>query len=137
MIRRPPISTRTDTLFPYTTLFRSTRNRAIPATRFSGIRSAGGRCELQTWACQELQDAALDRCLSRQSVDALPSLVAGIQHSPGPRRAHISLAGVVSMNSSEFAARTTSTKDTTDLPAESPTTTPITVRVSVMHLPFP
>src|SRR3546814_3951594 len=26
MIRRPPISTRTDTLFPYTTLFRSARN---------------------------------------------------------------------------------------------------------------
>src|SRR3546814_14739704 len=25
MIRRPPISTRTDTLFPYTTLFRSAR----------------------------------------------------------------------------------------------------------------
>src|SRR3546814_12759280 len=29
MIRRPPRSTRTDTLFPYTTLFRS---RAIPTT---------------------------------------------------------------------------------------------------------
>src|SRR3546814_16312750 len=28
MIRRPPRSTRTDTLFPYTTLFRSPRNRA-------------------------------------------------------------------------------------------------------------
>src|SRR3546814_17072134 len=27
MIRRPPRSTRTDTLFPYTTLFRSHRNR--------------------------------------------------------------------------------------------------------------
>src|SRR3546814_1231460 len=26
MIRRPPISTRTDTLFPYTTLFRSARH---------------------------------------------------------------------------------------------------------------
>src|SRR3546814_8409666 len=26
MIRRPPISTRTDTLFPYTTLFRSSQN---------------------------------------------------------------------------------------------------------------
>src|SRR3546814_12759022 len=26
MIRRPPVSTRTDTLFPYTTLFRSTRH---------------------------------------------------------------------------------------------------------------
>src|SRR3546814_16649648 len=28
MIRRPPRSTRTDTLFPYTTLFRSLRHRA-------------------------------------------------------------------------------------------------------------
>src|SRR3546814_13970958 len=28
MIRRPPRSTRTDTLFPYTTLFRSTRDAA-------------------------------------------------------------------------------------------------------------
>src|SRR3546814_8084391 len=33
MIRRPPRSTRTDTLFPYTTLFRSAaqRQRIIPA----------------------------------------------------------------------------------------------------------
>src|SRR3546814_12814729 len=33
MLRRPPRSTRPDTLFPYTTLVRSgsTRNRAIPA----------------------------------------------------------------------------------------------------------
>src|SRR3546814_12847235 len=30
MIRRPPRSTRTDTLFPYTTLFRSRRERAQP-----------------------------------------------------------------------------------------------------------
>src|SRR3546814_15880833 len=29
MIRRPPRSTRTDTLFPYTTLFRSKRNPAV------------------------------------------------------------------------------------------------------------
>src|SRR3546814_12943575 len=29
MIRRPPRSTRTDTLFPYTTLFRSSRRRTI------------------------------------------------------------------------------------------------------------
>src|SRR3546814_7285609 len=29
MIRRPPISTRTDTLFPYTTLFRSTARPGI------------------------------------------------------------------------------------------------------------
>src|SRR3546814_6728455 len=31
MIRRPPRSTRTDTLFPYTTLFRSPQGRARPA----------------------------------------------------------------------------------------------------------
>src|SRR3546814_6697291 len=30
MIRRPPRSTRTDTLFPYTTLFRSTRPASCP-----------------------------------------------------------------------------------------------------------
>src|SRR3546814_4222258 len=29
MIRRPPRSTRTDTLFPYTTLFRSVRHRRV------------------------------------------------------------------------------------------------------------
>src|SRR3546814_2986896 len=32
MIRRPPTSTRTDTLFPYTTLFRSCRSPAPTAT---------------------------------------------------------------------------------------------------------
>src|SRR3546814_5881545 len=30
MIRRPPISTRTDTLFPYTTLFRSNPHHTAP-----------------------------------------------------------------------------------------------------------
>src|SRR3546814_3649229 len=41
MIRRPPRSTRTDTLFPYTTLFRS---RSVPAPRVtaycSGLNSS-------------------------------------------------------------------------------------------------
>src|SRR3546814_9927473 len=32
MIRRPPRPTRTDTLFPYTTLFRSCRNHGMGAT---------------------------------------------------------------------------------------------------------
>src|SRR3546814_20782989 len=32
MIRRPPRSTRTDTLFPYTTRFRSARRRGRPPT---------------------------------------------------------------------------------------------------------
>src|SRR3546814_15338810 len=33
MIRRPPRSTRTDTLFPYTTLFRSARPSCVPQVR--------------------------------------------------------------------------------------------------------
>src|SRR3546814_19150779 len=56
MIRRPPRSTRTDTLFPYTTLFRShrrrmgivaARRRIIPATE--RVEAVGGadraRCD--------------------------------------------------------------------------------------------
>src|SRR3546814_1107224 len=43
MIRRPPRSTRTDTLFPYTTLFRSCRLLlpAVSATRRCHVRCAG------------------------------------------------------------------------------------------------
>src|SRR3546814_10319885 len=36
MIRRPPRSTRTDTLFPYTTLFRSRTRSAAAAARTAG-----------------------------------------------------------------------------------------------------
>src|SRR3546814_14206653 len=39
MIRRPPRSTRTDTLFPYTTLFRSTASFAAFATPSRGMPS--------------------------------------------------------------------------------------------------
>src|SRR3546814_7857390 len=38
MIRRPPRSTRTDTLFPYTTLFRSRIVRATPKRKRPGTR---------------------------------------------------------------------------------------------------
>src|SRR3546814_8629958 len=38
MIRRPPRSTRTDTLFPYTTLFRSVRHRGSLFRGVSGWR---------------------------------------------------------------------------------------------------
>src|SRR3546814_5120722 len=38
MIRRPPRSTRTDTLFPYTTLFRSEKLRAVDGFRAIGFR---------------------------------------------------------------------------------------------------
>src|SRR3546814_5094430 len=41
MIRRPPRSTRTDTLFPYTTLFRSDRRRGRGALALHAERAAG------------------------------------------------------------------------------------------------
>src|SRR3546814_11876819 len=38
MIRRPPRSTRTDTLFPYTTLFRSGPRRRAASACLAGVR---------------------------------------------------------------------------------------------------
>src|SRR3546814_8357661 len=52
MIRRPPRSTRTDTLFPYTTLFRS------PVTRHPSGR-------LRPWATSRPTRAAASRLWSR------------------------------------------------------------------------
>src|SRR3546814_19227122 len=43
MIRRPPRSTRTDTLFPYTTLFRSPAHADPPGKRAQGHGRAPGR----------------------------------------------------------------------------------------------
>src|SRR3546814_7121658 len=42
MIRRPPRSTRTDTLFPYTTLFRSPPASATPPARRAAPRTPSG-----------------------------------------------------------------------------------------------
>src|SRR3546814_1336687 len=53
MIRRPPRSTRTDTLFPYTTLFRSGRSAASwsgGAWPISAIRWHIPRCLASRWA---------------------------------------------------------------------------------------
>src|SRR3546814_19541632 len=58
MIQRPPRSTRTDTLFPYTTLFRSPRLRPRlrrnPASRYSVVRGTldsrdRHRCRMNDW----------------------------------------------------------------------------------------
>src|SRR3546814_1027688 len=58
MIRRPPRSTRTDTLFPYTTLFRSRFARIVErGTISSAARSLGLS---KTSASKRLQDLEAD-----------------------------------------------------------------------------
>src|SRR3546814_1797772 len=57
MIRRPPRSTRTDTLFPYTTLFRSLRTQGHPHPALRVARwltSKAGRSEEHTSELQSL-----------------------------------------------------------------------------------
>src|SRR3546814_14454429 len=64
MIRRPPRSTRTDTLFPYTTLFRSTgtagRARRRPTLQASAAddRSSRARFQFQRPEDRSADDAA-------------------------------------------------------------------------------
>src|SRR3546814_1186204 len=43
MIRRPPRSTRTDTLFPYTTLFRSKQHYSVTGTPTDAVLMAVGK----------------------------------------------------------------------------------------------
>src|SRR3546814_7516914 len=68
MIRRPPRSTRTDTLFPYTTLFRSVpgdglyqrRSDHLQALGGNGLRggdAAGGADRFRPWHSEQVQPA--------------------------------------------------------------------------------
>src|SRR3546814_9996883 len=80
MIRRPPISTRTDTLFPYTTLFRSVGRRSPPDPRNAGRRPHGrGRPSPQHGDEHQAPDGP--RLLSRPASSQGPS-------RPRPAHAH-------------------------------------------------
>src|SRR3546814_15327248 len=66
MIRRPPRSTRTDTLFPYTTLFRSHRDAAEQRT--------GNRLHVESKAFVPLHNAAggrEDMCRENEGSDTV------------------------------------------------------------------
>src|SRR3546814_8733094 len=72
MIRRPPRSTRTDTLFPYTTLFRSctevsgTRQRNLHLRKTMPVEMAAqGRQELFGIDADDEADLAMRRRLAR------------------------------------------------------------------------
>src|SRR3546814_10556878 len=69
MIRRPPRSTRTDTLFPYTTLFRSHRR---PQYRGIGEKRQGSRRDrlaqdIGHHGKDRLHERIIDLCLDRRS----------------------------------------------------------------------
>src|SRR3546814_12081796 len=65
MIRRPPRSTRTDTLFPYTTLFRSGGLRRPSDGR--GFGRYRGTCRRDGQPCAGSLSAAAGRCACRIS----------------------------------------------------------------------
>src|SRR3546814_3943335 len=74
MIRRPPRSTRTDTLFPYTTLFRSLR-----------------ACETDRWLGDFCDPVSLQGCACRAAVIKIdggraPIRAGPLQHVQGTRR---------------------------------------------------
>src|SRR3546814_20718016 len=62
MIRRPPRSTRTDTLFPYTTLFRS-RGRGLP---FEGNYSSWLEQKEKRLAQEEKTESGRQRVLKQE-----------------------------------------------------------------------
>src|SRR3546814_7065994 len=70
MIRRPPRSTRTDTLFPYTTLFRSLHQHAIRWLRARGIEGFHRKVVKQS---QEHQEGPWSR--SEEHTSELQSLM--------------------------------------------------------------
>src|SRR3546814_11239079 len=86
MIRRPPRSTRTDTLFPYTTLFRSRGDRlgilqhhhaAIQHIEGQMVRAADERANLA------LQNGHLLGAVEATHLEGVP------RHTAGPRLARI------------------------------------------------
>src|SRR3546814_5803560 len=70
MLRRPPRSTRTDTLFPYTTLFRSPHSRNHVASHPTWRRSSRGSASTSPLDCRS----------TRRS----PSLPCRLRHHLGP-----------------------------------------------------
>src|SRR3546814_11028867 len=83
MIRRPPRSTRTDTLFPYTTLFRSrstSKSRCgsrsiLLITTISHARNMSGRSEEHTSELQSLMRISYAVfCLKKKKKNQQPSI---------------------------------------------------------------
>src|SRR3546814_2920770 len=82
MIRRPPRSTRTDTLFPYTTLFRS---QAAADASQETIVVTGIRGSLQRNLDIKRNAAGVVDAISSEDIGKFPdsNVAASLQHLPG------------------------------------------------------
>src|SRR3546814_5756640 len=90
MIRRPPGSTRTDTLVPYTTLFRSLPPGSASAGTYTATCNTGFTATRETGTCQVTLDTRVEArdvygyyCIAGTGVD--PSSPYACDHYQGPQ----------------------------------------------------
>src|SRR3546814_7320329 len=108
MIRRPPRSTRTDTLFPYTTLFRSGAGGNQPAAAFRaggpGRRIAPRRRHRCAQPRPALRPAAPDRTERRRDGGTLPG-ADDVQYGLEIGRAHVELQSLMRISYAVFCLK--------------------------------
>src|SRR3546814_11868200 len=80
MIRRPPSSTRTDTLFPYTTLFRSLGVVDV-TSRLQAVPGPGGH-ETRLVGSGTAQMVRLDNAFFASLAGGLPKIVTRLERGP-------------------------------------------------------
>src|SRR3546814_1538779 len=85
MIRRPPRSTRTDTLFPYTTLFRSHRQRDVARARRDRIDRAAKALGAAGAIILDLGDADVGQAQRHRARDAARPDILRVECGAEPR----------------------------------------------------
>src|SRR3546814_13446677 len=80
MIRRPPSSTRTGTLFPYTTLFRSGRARGMRGAEHQVAGFRGGQRQADGFQVAQLADQDVVRVLAQRRAQRLVEAVGVAVH---------------------------------------------------------
>src|SRR3546814_9851065 len=108
MIRRPPRSTRTDTLFPYTTLFRSIKARAADAEGDARRAALGYAAALDAAPANELVAIRTYRAAMEAGDTALVDRALGVLERSGvaPQDSALwRLAGAVAAQDDEAATR--------------------------------